>query len=133
MVFMGQVSMINCYPCSYMACSKTVCKQMFLAQLVFEYSIFHDTDVSKTPDFLEISFPEPIAMPSTKTDARLESDDGGRALFLEHARFMNLYVNDSSRLEDEKKEALSNITAQIARLKRCRDSNDMSWSKRQRR
>lgn len=133
LVSMDQASTIHCCSCSYTTYSKTVCKHMFLSQLVLGYSISYDTRLNKTADLSRTSRTELTAKPSTENDARQESDNRAKALILEQARFINSYANDSSCLNDEEREIFDIITTQISRLKRCRDPNDKLWSKRQRR
>ena len=113
--------------------SKSVCKHMYLAQSVFGYSISYDTRISETSNFSETSLPGPTSNPLNETEARLESDDTAKALILEQAGYLKSLASGSSRLNDIEKEALVIINTQIARIKRCRDSNERSWSKRQRR
>ena len=46
-ITLNSASAMSCCPCSYMAESKSVCKHMFLAQVVFGYSISYDTRMSE--------------------------------------------------------------------------------------
>ena len=77
--------------------------------------------------------PEPVTELTTETDARLESGELAKALLLEQVGFIKSYANESGHINSEEIDSLNNITTQIARIKRCRDSNERSWSKRPRR
>lgn len=133
LVSLNQASVISRCSCSYMTTSKSVCKHMFLAQAVLGYSISYETRLSKSADICETSLSDPTPEIPTEPEARLESDDRAKALFLERVGFVNSLANGFSRLNDEEIEALNNINAYMAKLKRCRENTDRSWSKRQRR
>ena len=53
LVSLNQASTITSYSCGYMTDTKSVCKHIFLAQIVFGYSISYDTRLSKGADSRE--------------------------------------------------------------------------------
>lgn len=133
LVSLNQASAISSCSCKYMADSKSVCKHMYLAQSVFGYSISYDTRHRESADVSEILLPDPTEKQSTETEAPPKSDEHAKAIYLELVGFTTSLASDSTRFNDIEREAFNNINAQMTIIKRCRDSNDSSWSKRQRR
>lgn len=132
-VSLNQASVIDRCSCSYMNTSKSVCKHMFLAQIVFGYSISYDTRHCETTFFSETSPSDLTVEPSTENEATLKSDERVKALYLERSGLANSLANGSSPLSNDEREAFNCINACLAKIKRCRETTDGSWSKRQRR
>lgn len=89
---------------------------MFLAQSVSRYSISYDTKINKNLDIYKIPALASESEPSsTQNDGRDESDDQVKASFWEQIKFTMLYVNGSNHLNDEERETLNAISAQLAK------------------
>lgn len=133
-ITLNSASAMSCCSCSYMAESKSVCKHMFLAQDVFGYSISYDTRLSDKWDGCRNTLPASNAQSSSNiNDDGPESDDNIKAIFREQIGFAYSYPSSSSHLDDEEREILKSASAQLAKLKRYRESKDRTWSKKQRR
>lgn len=91
---------------------------MYLAQSVFGYFKCYETRLHKISDLPEMSPPNPTVKSSIEIESRLESDEHTKAWFVEQVGFVKSIAKGPSRLSDEGREALINIHAQIARLKK---------------